>query len=53
MATFLVTTNSDVIDENDGLLSLREAIIEANSTAEDDTIELSAEETYKKRKTLL
>lgn len=33
-AVFVVTTAEDVVDESDGLLSLREAIIEANKNAE-------------------
>ncbi|MGI9519234.1 MAG: hypothetical protein ACR2NP_19445 [Pirellulaceae bacterium] len=42
LATLIVTTNADVIDANDGLLSLREAIIESNTNGEADQIELSA-----------
>lgn len=38
LATFLVTTASDVVDPNDGVNSLREAIEQANSTAGADTI---------------
>ena len=41
MVTFNVNTNNDNIDPNDGVLSLREAIIEANNTPEADTIDLS------------
>lgn len=42
LATLIVTTAADVIDANDGLLSLREAIIESNTNGEADQIELSA-----------
>ncbi len=42
LATFTVTTPEDVINADDGLLSLREAIIAANSNGQDDQIELSA-----------
>lgn len=37
-ATFVVTTSNDVIDPNDGVLSLREAVIASNANAGDDTI---------------
>ena len=40
LATIAVTTTLDVIDANDGLTSLREAIIESNSNAQDDEIVL-------------
>ena len=33
MATFTVTTNSDVVDANDGVTSLREALTLANGSA--------------------
>ena len=36
--TFIVTTLDDVVDENDGVLSLREAITAANADASQDTI---------------
>ena len=38
LATFTVTTSDDVIDETDGQLSLREAIIAANNTSGADQI---------------
>ena len=38
MATYFVTTNLDVIDANDGVRSLREAIIDANANEGDDLI---------------
>jgi hypothetical protein len=41
-AIFNVTTTLDVIDPNDGLLSLREAVLAANATPGADTIDLSA-----------
>ena len=41
-ALLTVTTFADVIDPNDGVLSLREAIIEANATPGLDTITLAA-----------
>ncbi len=41
MATFNVNTTSDIVDANDGVLSLREAIIAAEATAGRDTINLS------------
>jgi len=40
MATITVTTGVDLVDASDGELSLREAIIEANSTASADQIVL-------------
>lgn len=42
LATYTVTTFNDVIDANDGVLSLREAIIAANAHAGADTVELAA-----------
>ena len=41
LATFTVTTNLDVVDASDGVLSLREAIADANAAADADTIETS------------
>ena len=38
MATFTVTTASDIVDAGDGVLSLREAVAQANATAAADTI---------------
>jgi Ca2+-binding RTX toxin-like protein len=38
MATFTVTTASDVVNAADGVLSLREAVQQANATAAADTI---------------
>ncbi|MDY7006200.1 MAG: DUF4347 domain-containing protein, partial [Cyanobacteriota bacterium] len=46
LADIVVDTTDDVVDNSDGVTSLREAIIEANSTPEDDTIQLTAGETY-------
>ncbi|GGA16094.1 DUF4347 domain-containing protein [Okeania sp. KiyG1] len=46
LANIVVDTTDDVVDNNDGVTSLREAIIEANSTPEDDTIQLTAGATY-------
>src|SRR5262249_29734237 len=41
-ATFAVTTFADVVNPNDGVLSLREAISRANATTAPDTIQLQA-----------
>ncbi len=38
MAMFTVTTSTDLVNSGDGLLSLREAIAQANATAAADTI---------------
>ncbi|NEP82997.1 MAG: DUF4347 domain-containing protein, partial [Okeania sp. SIO3B3] len=46
LANIVVDTTDDVVDDSDGVTSLREAIIEANSTPEDDTIQLTAGATY-------
>ncbi len=45
-ATISVTTNGDVVNGGDVLVSLREAITEANAVGEPSTIELVANETY-------
>lgn len=42
LAVITVTTTTDVIDAADGLTSLREAVIQANSATGADTIQLSA-----------
>ncbi len=42
MAIFTVTTAADVVDANDGVLSLREAIAQANASAAADTITFSS-----------
>ena len=42
LATFTVTTLSDVVDAGDSVLSLREAVIAANDNSEADTIVLAA-----------
>lgn len=39
-ATFTVTTAADILNESDGLLSLREAVMAANATAEADVVQL-------------
>jgi hypothetical protein len=44
--TFVVTTTADAVDAGDGVLSLREAVIQANSTAGHDTILLAPDATY-------
>ncbi len=46
LANIVVDTTEDVVDDGDGVTSLREAIIQANTTPEDDTIQLSGGETY-------
>ncbi|MGD1805261.1 DUF4347 domain-containing protein [Dapis sp. BLCC M126] len=46
LADIVVDTTNDVVDDSDGVTSLREAIIQANSTPEDDTIQLTAGATY-------
>ncbi|MGD1704380.1 DUF4347 domain-containing protein [Dapis sp. BLCC M229] len=46
LANIVVDTTNDVVDDSDGVTSLREAIIEANSTPENDTIQLTAGSTY-------
>lgn len=45
-STIVVTTTADVVDPNDGVLSLREAFDLANAQAGDDTIDLAADVTY-------
>ncbi|MEM1169982.1 MAG: DUF4347 domain-containing protein [Cyanobacteria bacterium P01_H01_bin.35] len=42
LANIVVSTTEDVVDDSDSVTSLREAIIQANSTPEDDTIQLTA-----------
>ena len=42
LATITVTTFDDVVDPNDGVLSLRESIIDSNNNSQDDTILLMA-----------
>src|SRR5262245_56486754 len=42
-ATFTVTTPFDAVDGGDDLLSLREAVLEANSAAGADTIDFAPE----------
>ena len=39
MATFTVTTGDDIVDANDGVLSLREAVEQARLAPGFDTIE--------------
>ena len=41
-AAFVVTTASDTVDVNDGVLSLREAITQANANSDSDTITFNA-----------
>lgn len=41
MAIFTVTTTNDVVNPGDGILGLREALTEANATAE-DTVQFSS-----------
>jgi Ca2+-binding RTX toxin-like protein len=43
MATFTVNSNRDVVNPNDGVLTLREAIIEAGRSPGRDTISLSSD----------
>ena len=38
MATLTVTTAADVVNAADGVLSLREAVVQANATGAPDTI---------------
>ncbi|WP_028047392.1 choice-of-anchor Q domain-containing protein [Cellulomonas sp. URHE0023] len=45
-ATITVTTTVDVVDGADGLVSLREAVNEANASAEDTVIDLAYGVTY-------
>jgi CSLREA domain-containing protein len=45
-ATVTVTTTADTVDGADGLLSLREAVSQANAAAEPTTIELAPSTTY-------
>lgn len=44
--TIEVTTTDDVVDPNDGVVSLREAFDLANAAPGDDTIDLAADVTY-------
>ncbi|GMG81468.1 hypothetical protein LNKW23_06810 [Paralimibaculum aggregatum] len=44
MATFTVTTNTDIVDAADGVLSLREAIVMANASVGPDLIDVSLAE---------
>ena len=47
LTTIQVTTTDDVINANDGVTSLREAVIAANNSTDDDvTIRLQANQTY-------
>jgi len=43
MSTFLVTTGEDVVDANDGVMSLREAVAAAKAHAGADTIKFAPE----------
>ncbi|MGC5222833.1 choice-of-anchor Q domain-containing protein [Micromonospora sp. DT81.3] len=45
-ATVTVTTTSDVVDGGDGLVSLREAVTQANAAVDPTIIELAASSTY-------
>lgn len=42
LSAIVVTTASDVVDANDGVLSLREAITQANANSDSDTITFNA-----------
>jgi hypothetical protein len=42
MATFTVTTAADVVNAGDGVLSLREAVAQANATTTADTVRFAA-----------
>ena len=42
MATITVTTAADVVNANDGVLSLREAVAQANATTALDQIKFAA-----------
>jgi hypothetical protein len=42
----VVTTTADVVDAGDGVLSLREAVAQANATAGEDTVVLAEDATY-------
>ncbi|VEP16384.1 hypothetical protein H1P_4400002 [Hyella patelloides LEGE 07179] len=42
MATFNVNTNNDIVNANDGVLSLREAITAAENLPGQDTINLTS-----------
>ena len=46
MATFTVTTARDVVDPADGVLSLREAVTQANADAAADSIAFAATVQY-------
>ncbi|MGD1716895.1 DUF4347 domain-containing protein [Dapis sp. BLCC M172] len=46
LANIVVDTTNDVVDDSDDVTSLREGIIQANSTPEDDIIQLTAGSTY-------
>ncbi len=42
-AVYVVTTTGDVVDESDGVVSLREAITQANAEADSDTIQFESD----------